>query len=350
MSLLKKAKVNKVSLDLANYMYYLQGVAKSGKTTFARDFIMEKYNDPEKGLLLAIGKEVGYKALNNIQALEIKSWKEFDAVVKELAETKGENGIEFVFIDTYDELIPMAEKEVMRLSQVATGKVCKTFNSAFGGYGQPRIELRKLVTEKISQLNDLYGLVVIGHTKLKTIKQQGALEDMEYQMLSSNLNEDYHNIVAHKADVIATVDVEKTITDNRLTETKTVLHLRNDGFVSAGCRFENIVDKVEFNAHNFIAAIEDAIKASSGMDESSFKKAQSEEVKRNEEQQLEKAKEVAKEIQDGNLPSKEELIEQVKTKMNDSNKKTVMSLVKGFGKTKITDLDASQINEILSKM
>ena len=32
MSLLKKAKINKVSLDLSKYMYYIQGQQKCGKT------------------------------------------------------------------------------------------------------------------------------------------------------------------------------------------------------------------------------------------------------------------------------------------------------------------------------
>lgn len=85
------------------------------------------------------------------------------------------------------------------------------------------------------------------------------LEDQEYQVLSSNLNADYHNIVAHKADVIATVVVEKEVDEKRVASTKTYVHFRGNGFIEAGCRFKNIVEKVEFNADNFIKAIEDAI-------------------------------------------------------------------------------------------
>ena len=264
MSILKKAKVNKVSMDLSNYYYLIQGVQKSGKTTFARDFILEMCNDnPEEGLLLAIGKEKGYKALDDINALDIETWKDFEDVIKELVETKKEHGIKYIFIDTYDELIPLAEKEVIKMSIKATKKPCKTFNSAFGGYGQPRVELRKLVTAKLELLNKHFGLFVLGHTKLKTIKEQGALEEQEYQKLSSNLNADYHNIVAHKADVIGTVVVEKEVSDKRLSETKTMIYFRDNGFIEAGARFKNIVDKTEFNAKNFITAIKDAIKNSS---------------------------------------------------------------------------------------
>lgn len=135
MGLLQNVKVNKISKDLSNYYYLVQGVPKSGKTTFARDFIIERCNGHiEQGLLLAIGKEKGYKALDNIQALDIETWKDFDTIIKELVEGKGkDHNIKYVFIDTYDELIPIAEKEIMRLSMIATGKQVKTFNSAFGG-------------------------------------------------------------------------------------------------------------------------------------------------------------------------------------------------------------------------
>lgn len=264
MSLLKKAKVNKISMDLSNYYYYIQGVQKSGKTTFARDFVLEMCNDdPEKGILLAIGKEKGYKALDDINALDVETWKTFSDVIDELVETKKEHGIKYVFIDTYDELIPLAEKEVMRMSVKATGKPCKTFNSAFGGYGQPRLELRKLVDEKLSILDKHFGLFVLGHTKLKTIKEQGKLEDQEYQKLSSNLNADYHNIVAHKADVIGTVVVEKEVDDKRVSQVKTMIYFRDNGFVEAGCRFGKIEEKIEFNAKNFIQTIKDAIAGTS---------------------------------------------------------------------------------------
>lgn len=265
MGLLNSVKVNKISKDLTNYYYLVQGVQKCGKTTFARDFILEECNgNIEEGLLLAIGKEKGYKALDNIQAIDIENWKDFDTIIKELVQGKGkEHNIKYVFIDTYDELIPLAEKEIMRLSMIATGKQAKTFNSCFGGYGAPRIELRKLVTERLEMLNKHFGLIVIGHTKLKTIKEQGVGEEQEYQVMSSNLNADYHNIVAHKADVIATVVQEREVNEKRITETKTNLYFRGNGFIEAGCRFKYIDEKIIFNAKNFIESIKSAIEKTS---------------------------------------------------------------------------------------
>lgn len=354
MSMLKKAKINKVSMDLSNYYYLIQGVQKSGKTTFARDFILEMCDgNPEEGLLLAVGKEKGYKALDDINALDIETWKDFDAVIKELVEEKEEHGIKYIFVDTYDELIPLAEKEIMRMSIKATGKPCKTFNSAFGGYGQPRIELRKLVTEKLELLNKHFGLFILGHTKLKTIKEQGMLEDQEYQKLSSNLNADYHNIVAHKADVIGTVVIEKEVNDKRLSETKTMIYFRDNGFVEAGARFKNIAEKTEFNAKNFIKTIKDAIKNSSKTnvtDEQMEEMARQEKAirekeivkKAEEEKQIaekEKEEEVGAVAQERNKEIFEKTIKPLYTSASKEIKAEIKSVLKSYGQSKF-DLNA----------
>lgn len=350
MSILKKAKINRVSMDLSNYYYLIQGIQKSGKTTFARDFILEMCNgDPEKGLLLATGKEKGYKALDDINALDIETWRDFEETIKELIEEKEEHGIKYVFIDTYDELIPLAEKEIMRMSVKATGKPCKTFNSAFGGYGAPRIELRKLVTEKLDLLNKHFGLFILGHTKLKTIKEQGMLEDQEYQKLSSNLNADYHNIVAHKADVIGTVVIEKEINDKRLSETKTMIYFRDNGFVEAGSRFKVIEEKVEFNAHNFIETIKNAIKDSSKAnptDEQMQKLAEEERFQREKDLKQESVdKALEEEHTECDKDKNRETFEKIKPLYSSADKTTktnIKEILKKYEQTKF-DLNAPSI-------
>lgn len=263
MAMLKKAKLNTINLDLSNYYYFLQGVEKIGKTTFFRDLIAELYNnDSSKGLLIAVGKEKGYKALDNIYAVDVETWAEFDELVKELVQTKATNGIEFLGVDTHDELIELAEKECIRLSRVETGKPCKTLNAAFGGYGAGRKRLCAMVDDRLSQLNQLYGLIVVGHTKIKTIKEQGVNEEQEYQVLDCNLNKDYANIVAHKADVIMTAVVEREVVDSRVQNIHRNLYFRSNGFVNAGSRFPKIPEKVPFTATNFIETIKQAIKDS----------------------------------------------------------------------------------------
>ena len=86
MGLKDKMKVNTVSMDFRNYYYYIKGVPKSGKTTMFRDLILELYKNPEAGLLISLGDEQGYKALDNIQAVDCEDWAEFEEIVDDLIE------------------------------------------------------------------------------------------------------------------------------------------------------------------------------------------------------------------------------------------------------------------------
>ena len=137
MALLKnKMKLNKVSLDFSNYYMFLKGVEKSGKTTMCRDLTLKLYGKAEAGLLLAIGKEKGYKALDNIQALDVEDWGEFQEAVEDLIENRDEyKDIKMIYIDTLDELIELAEKQTITYSNRTTNKKVTTLNAALGGYG-----------------------------------------------------------------------------------------------------------------------------------------------------------------------------------------------------------------------
>ena len=285
MALRDRMKVNKVSTDFSQYYFYLRGVEKSGKTTLCRDLTLEMYGKPEAGLLIAVGKEIGFKALDNIQAVTASNFGEFEEIVDDLVDNyENYKDIKMIYIDTIDELVSIAEEETLRASQRQTGKKC-TLNSAFGGYGAGRKHLSKIVDEKLSALNQLYGLFVIGHTKLRTIRENSVETEQEYQVLDSNLNKDYDNIVSHKADVIATITVDREVNADakRVIDTKRYIHFRNDGFVNCGTRFSNIVDKVELSAKNFIEAIEDAIRNSmtTPMSDEQFEKARAKEIEEN---------------------------------------------------------------------
>ena len=134
-------------------------------------------------------------------------------------------------------------------------------------------------------LNKLYGVFCIGHTKLRTIKEMGMESEQEYQVLDSNLNKDMDNIFGNKADIIGVVNVERDVNSKtkRIEDTKRYLYFRNNGFVNAGGRFGNIVEKTEFTAKNFVIAVEDAIKNSmvNPISDEEFKKAKAKEIEEN---------------------------------------------------------------------
>jgi len=71
------------------------------------------------------------------------------------------------------------------------------------------------------------GIVIIGHTKLKDVKEKNG---DEYQQLTSNLNADYDGIFANKADIVMTIAVEKNIDEaKRIKGTTRYMWFRTDG-------------------------------------------------------------------------------------------------------------------------
>ncbi|EGT3606858.1 AAA family ATPase (plasmid) [Clostridium perfringens] len=278
----RKFKRNQVKASILGYYYYIRGVEKAGKTTLFYDINEKLYGNQDHGLLISMGKEDGYKALPDIQVEVIdditkidekgktkivkNAWKQFVELVDDLVLDKMENDtdIELIGIDTYDELCRLTSAEVVRQSNKKNPtKQCESINGAFGGFNGGFEKFEELVEEQLHRLRQVgYTLFVISHTKVRTIKEKGMTEDDAYQMLTTNLDSRFDKVVAHKADVIATIQIDKEIQDGKLLGTKRYIYFREDGFVKAGSRFKDIVDRVELSADNFIKAIEDGIRAS----------------------------------------------------------------------------------------
>lgn len=254
----RQYKTNEVKVDLASYRHYWRGVQKSGKTTLFYQLMMKLYGDPSYGLELSIGNERGYKAIDGMVYDEAPTWSELMEIVDDLVENKDDNNFKFICFDTVDELIELAKKEVVRLDYRDSGEKRK-FNACFGGFGEPRRQVQILIDNIMTKLEDCgYGLIWIGHSKIRDIKEKNG---DEYQKLTSNLSTDYDNIFAHKADVVMMIDVEKDIEDKLIQGTKRYMYFRDNGFVNSGGRFSNIEDKVEFSVDNYIKTVSDAIRA-----------------------------------------------------------------------------------------
>lgn len=302
----RQFKKNQVKASILGYYYYIRGVEKAGKTTLIYDINEKIYENQDHGLLISMGKEDGYKALPDIQfevidnetKIEIEQKRKRDAKGRVMKDSNGndiieetpvekiikygwdsfvelvddmvidkikqETDIEIIAIDTYDELCKLAAQKVVRMSNKANPtKRCESINGAFGGFNGGFEKFEEIVEEQFHRLRKVgYTLFVISHTKVRTIKEKGMTEDDAYQMLTTNLDSRFDKVVAHKADVIATIQIDKEIKDGKLLGTKRYIYFREDGFVKAGSRFKDIVDRVELSADNFIKAIEDGIKSS----------------------------------------------------------------------------------------
>ena len=155
------------------------------------------------------------------------------------------------------------------------GKKIKSIKAAYGGYTNGEKECAKLVKKF---LNDLYNAGImpwmIGHTKLKTVKDKASLDEEGFQRLGSSLIADYESAVADCFDIIATGLIDREIeekgegdsTKRYVKETERRLYFRGNEIVEAGGRLKDlsIPEYIPFDQLNmgqtFIDTIETALK------------------------------------------------------------------------------------------
>ena len=327
----KKPSVSKVVTDIQSLTIYLRSVKKWGKSTLARDIILEKYGDPSYGVLIGLGAEVGYSILDNLNCTQCETWKDLKDFKRWLINEKGkEHNIKIAVFDVVDELIPMAEAEVIRMSN-AEGKPATTFNGAFGGFGEPRKRLQKLIKDYFVDLRKAgFGIIAISHTKVKTIKEKGD-ETEGYNILTSNLSNDNEALFGDIFDCVLTGTIEKTIDSKKVTGEERRLYLRGNGYVDAGCRFapdsvpEYIVYEGNF-AKTFIDTLEEGLRKSktNPVSRTDFKKEQVKEVK-----ELEEI--VPEPVEEEFEISKVEVVEKLKASMGKIDMKELQAIMSAHG-------------------
>lgn len=359
-----KIQMNKSTNDINKLRIYLRAVPKFGKSTLFRDIILEEFNgDATKGLSVSLGNEFGTTLLDELQCTHADTWKELKELQQWLIKEKGkEHNIEMIAFDVIDELIPIAEKEVMRLSQIETGKPAKSINQCYNGFGAGQAKVKALLKEYFTTLYKAgFGVFCIAHTKTKNILEKNMAPDEAYMTLTSNIPNTYENIFSDIFDMVITGTIEKTIVDGKLNNTERRLYFRGDGYVEAGTRFANnsvpeylVVDD---NSREFAKKFLETVKE--GMRNSATKPIEKEQVKKELEEEKKQAekdlKQVQQEVEQQEKVEEEqnidELKSQLKDKLKDANAKNI---VKEFMKEKniksIASLNVEQLQEILAKL
>lgn len=332
---------NKVQVEFGSYIHYWRGVPKVGKTTLFRDVVLEEYGALDKGLLLSLGQEIGYKAIDGIYAFHVPTWQSLMEVLEEVIKNKGNNDFKVIAFDTVDELVKLATEETLDASYRKTSRVAKSLNDAFGGFGKGQDYLIQLVDKVIYKVKQAgYGLVFIGHTKEKTITEKGASEG--YQRLTSNMPHRMDEIFANKADVIATLYTERVVRDGQVKSSERYIYFRDDGFVESGSRFAEIVDKVPFGdngARAYLDALYDGVRASSTEDLTNLSEMKASEI-------AERDKHAKDFIGEEN---REDVLELLKEVYSD-NKDEVNEVLSDFGVSKFQDVESKDLTELKQKL
>lgn len=241
----EKPSINVIKPDISKLSIYLRSVKKFGKSTLFRSTILAKYGDPSYGLLVGCGKERGYNILDNLNKSHIYTYKDAIEFQKWFLENPG--NVKILCFDTADELCPMFEKEAIRLSNLENpNKVTKSIKAAFGGYmaGPEYVgEMLKSYFDKFIQAG--YGVWVIAHSKFKTIKEKGGLEEDGYMQLTSNLVSNYEAAFGDIFDATLTGVIEREYetkgdgdkAKKYATKEDRRLYFRGTTLIDAGCRF-----------------------------------------------------------------------------------------------------------------
>ena len=227
---------HKVSRDLTGYITYIYGAAKTGKTTLA--------TQAGKAVLFAF--ERGYNALPGVFPVDVTSWGDTRALVRELKKKEVKEKFQTVIFDTVDIAGTLCEKYVC-----AQNNVDKISEIPYGqGWNMMKKEFED-VLRTITQLG--YALFLISHDKDKVFKRQ---DGTEYNQIVPSCPSYFNDIAKNAADIYAYA--EKYGDENGVSKVRLVLRSK-DNSVDCGCRFKYIAPMTEMSYTALVDAINEAI-------------------------------------------------------------------------------------------
>lgn len=378
----KFGQKNHVKLDPLTYNICLIGESKVGKTTLIKE-VCEKLAGDDGYMFLECGQERGADAIEGINHINCPEWwmdydeltnsAGFGDVCDDIIDNKTTDyaDLKVVIIDTYDQLITLAEDESKRLwNKENPDKRTNSINAAWGGFGKGEKKAIELMFDKIAELRNVgVSTIIIGHIKTKDISDPVSGET--YQILTSDQQQNYFNALKKNLHFLGLAYIdrqivkEKTGKKNIVTNKEEVVNkvkgesrkikFRDDNFcVDSGSRFAEIIDEIDLDADQFITALTDAIKAEQAKSGKTLEQSKAEQEK----EEAKRLKEIAKAEQNKRESKK---LEDVISKITDfikANKsdmdviKPIIAKTKELGydnPTMITAIeDAEKVLELIS--
>lgn len=318
----KYGQKNHVKLDPLAYNICLLGESKVGKTTLIKE-VCEKLAGSDGYMFLECGQERGADAIEGINYINCPEWQMdydeltnsagFEDVCDDIIDNKTTDyaDLKVVIIDTYDQLINLAEDESKRLwNRDNPDKRTNSINAAWGGFGKGEKKAIELMFNKIAELRSVgVSTIIIGHIKTKDISDPVSGET--YQILTSDQQQNYFNALKKNLHFLGLAYIDrqiikektgkKNIVTNKEEQVNKVkgesrkIKFRDDNFcVDSGSRFAEIIDEIDLDADQFITALTDAIKAEQSKSGKTLEQSKAEQ----EAEEVERLKEIAKAEQD----------------------------------------------------
>lgn len=318
----KYGQKNHVKLDPLAYNICLLGESKVGKTTLIKE-VCEKLAGSDGYMFLECGQERGADAIEGISYINCPEWQMdydeltnsagFEDVCDDIIDNKTTDyaDLKVMIIDTYDQLINLAEDESKRLwNRDNPDKRTNSINAAWGGFGKGEKKAIELMFNKIAELRSVgVSTIIIGHIKTKDISDPVSGET--YQILTSDQQQNYFNALKKNLHFLGLAYIDrqiikektgkKNIVTNKEEQVNKVkgesrkIKFRDDNFcVDSGSRFAEIIDEIDLDADQFITALTDAIKAEQSKSGKTLEQSKAEQ----EAEEAERLKEIAKAEQD----------------------------------------------------
>ena len=276
----KFGQKREICIDPLAYNIGLIGESGIVKSTVIKE-VCEKLAGDEGYIALDIGKEDGHDAINGIVSEKIPDWAKFKEFCDDVIENKltDYKDLRVVVLDTFDQLLEIAEPEVIRMHNRANPDKPKitSIKAAFGGFMAGEDKAIQIVLDKLWELKGVgVSFIAIGHTKKKDVDDP--ITGESYSILTTNMSQRYFNALKTKLHFlgVAYIDREivkqKTGKKNVVTKQEEVkgkvmsesrrISFRDDNYsVDSKSRFADIVDEIPLDSDAFIKAITDAIMA-----------------------------------------------------------------------------------------
>ena len=329
-------KKNRVKVDPLAYDLILLGESKIGKTTLIKE-ICEKLGGEDCYLFLELGQEHGADCIEGINYINCPKWNMnydeysnsagFADVCEDIIENKTTDypNLRVVIWDTYDQIIKMAEREAIRLSnnyyrkRGKTDKIAESINEAWSGFQNGQKKALELMFDMKERLNSVgVKTYVIGHVKRK--EQDDMASGESYQVLTNDQQAVYfselrkmfpflglayidRNIIKEKSGK-KNIVTKKEEMIGKVKEENRKIKFRDDNYViDSGSRFAEIIPEINMNADDFIEALTNAILAEQQKSGKSVEetKAEQEKASKAETERIykaEKANKIQKELDD----------------------------------------------------
>ena len=226
-----------ISRDLKGKYVCLYGEPGVGKTSLAASF-------PNN---LILGFEHGTNAIGGIFMVDISTWADFKAYVKQLKKAEMKAKFDTICIDTiglaWDRCIEYIcdKNDVDKISEIPYG----------GGYAEARKEFEKMIIT-ITQLG--YGLVIIAHADIH-MEADPENENTEIKVLGPAIPKKVADIINRLVDITAYIGIDKN--------KERWLYLRSTPTITAKSRFRYTPDRIPMGYQNLVDAIGDAIEQES---------------------------------------------------------------------------------------